>query len=79
MILTCPGCRKKHANETHADVFCIRCYKRLAAEQKETYWNAVTKLWNAPPGRFGFFQRQLEMIVEDLATALAGATAKRAA
>ena len=71
MNLTCPGCRRKHPNETHADVICICCYKRLTEEQKETYSSAVTKLWNAPPARFGFFQRQLEMVVEDLTRTVA--------
>lgn len=69
--MSCPGCGKRQPSETHADAFCKCCYPALTAEQREAYFNAVTKLWNAPPGRFGFLQRQLEMVVEDLTRAVA--------
>lgn len=74
--MRCARCGKPHPSDVFSNItFCIRCYAALTDEQRETYLDAVMKVWHAPAGKLGFFQRQLEMVVEDLTKAMASATA----
>ena len=70
----CAACHKPTYDPQHGSefmTFCRGCYERLSDEQKSTYVGAVMHVWHAPAGKFCFAQRQLEMVVEDLAKAVA--------
>jgi len=50
--------------------FCPDCLALLSPEQLQTYRGVVQRVYSAPAGRFAFFSKQLEMVVEDLAEAI---------
>lgn len=73
----CPACDTPLLPGQQDNPLCPECLGLLSPEQLQTYRGAVGRVYSAPAGRFAFFNRQLEMVVEDLAEAVR--TSRRAA
>lgn len=66
----CPSCDTPLLLGQQDNPLCRECLAVLSPEQLQTYRGAVQRVYRAPAGRFAFFSRQLEMVVEDLADAI---------
>jgi len=69
-MIPCAACDTPLLPDQQHDPLCPECLALLSLEQLQTYRGAVQRVYSAPAGRFAFFSRQLEMVVEDLAEAV---------